>query len=160
MEITQKAIAKVVSAFGVQILSRKELLCTLLDDMVPEQNEELQFIKMIYTDDIGHLICEALQAPYNDKEKYFKEIDNYLLNQYGLIELKRTRLLNVFRETFRRKTVEVKKYKDYKPALRKLKQEFGPYVSDEVIQVFIEENKLFYRFSLTDDDVKRDIKNV
>ena len=41
-----------------------------------------------------------------------------------------------------------------------LKQEFDPYVPDDVIQAFLEENRLFYRFSLTIDDVKRDIKNA
>ncbi len=66
----------------------------------------------------------------------------------------------MFRNAFKRKTVEVKIFIDYIPALRMLKQEFGPYVPDDVIQAFLEENRLFYRFSLTVDDVKRDIKNA
>ncbi len=160
MEIIQKAIAKAISSYGVQVLSCKAVFCTLLDDMVPEQIEAVQFIKMVYTDDIGHILSEASQAPFSDKEKYYREIDNYLLEQRELIELTRTKFINVFRDTFRRKTVEVKKYKDYNPALHMLKQEFGPYISDDVIQAFLEENRLFYRFSLTVDDIKRDIKNV
>lgn len=160
MEITQKAITKAVSSHGVQVLSKKDIFCTFLNDMLPRHMETVEFIRMVYTDDIGHILSEAFQAPYIDKEKYYSEIDNYLLEQRGLIEPIRSKFINVFRDAFRRQTVEVKKYKDYKPALRMLKQEFGPYVSDDVIQAFLEENRLFYRFSLTLDDVKRDIKNV
>ena len=160
MEITQKAIAKALSSQGTHVLSRTDVLCTLLDDMVPGQIEDLQSIKMVYTDEIGHMLSEASQAPFSDKEKYYREIDKYLQDQRGSVESIRTRFINVFRDTFRRKTVEVIKYKDYKPALSILKQEFGPYVSDDVIHAFIEENRLFYRFSLTVDDVKRDIKTV
>ena len=160
MEITLKAITKAVSFYGAQVLGKKDVFCTFLSDMVPEHMETVEFIKMIYTDDIGHILSEAFQAPYSDKEKYYSEIDNYLLDQRGLIEPMRSKFINVFRDAFRRQTVEVKKYKDYKPALRMLKQEFGPYVPDDVIQAFLEENRLFYRFSLTADDVKRDIKNV
>lgn len=160
MEIIQKAIAKAVSSHGVQVLSKKDIFCTFLNDMLPEHMETVELIKMVYTDDIGHILSEVFQAPYSDKEKYYSEIDNYLLEQRGLIGPIRSKFINVFRDAFRRQTVEVKKYKDYKPALRMLKQEFGPYVSDDVIQAFLEENRLFYRFSLTVDDVKCDIKNV
>ncbi len=160
MEITQKAIVKAVSSHGVQVLRKKDVFCTFLKDMVPEHMETVEFIKMVYTDDIGNILSEAFRAPYSDKEKYYRKIDNYLLNQRGLIEPMRSKFINVFRDAFRRKTVEVKKYKDYKPALRMLKQEFGSYVPDGVIQTFLEENRLFYRFSLTVDDVKCDIKNV
>ena len=68
---------------------------------------------MIYTDEIGHLPCEALKAPYSDKKYLIKEIDNYLLNQQGLIEPKRKRFINVFQDMLTRKTMEVKKYRDY-----------------------------------------------
>lgn len=158
--MTQKAIAKAVSSHGVQVLSKKDIFCTFLDDMLPEHMETVEFIKMIYTDDIGHILSEAFQAPYSDKEKYYSEIDSYLLENHGLIEPIRTKFINAFRNAFRRQTVEVKKYKDYKLALRILKQEFGPYVPDDIIQVFSEENRLFCRFSLTVDDVKRDIQNI
>ena len=46
----------------------------------------MEFIKMVYTDDLGHILSEASQAPYSDKEKYYSEIDSYLLNKSGLIE--------------------------------------------------------------------------
>lgn len=121
MEITQKAIAKALSSQGTHVLSRTDVLCTLLDDMVPGQIEDLQSIKMVYTDEIGHMLSEASQAPFSDKEKYYREIDKYLQDQRGLVESIRTRFINVFRDTFRRKTVEVIKYKDYKPALSILK---------------------------------------
>lgn len=160
MEITQKAIAKAVSSHGAHVLSKKTVFCTVLNDMIPEHMETVEFIKMIYTDDSGYILSEAFQAPYSDKEKYYMEIDKYLLDQRGMIEPMRSKFINMFRDAFRRQTVEVKKYKDYKPALRMLKRGFGPYVSDDVIQAFLEENRLFYRVSLTVDDVKRDIKNV
>ena len=64
MEITQKAIAKTVSSHGTYALNRKAVFCTLLDDMIPEQIEDLKFIKMVYTDEIGQLLTEALQAPF------------------------------------------------------------------------------------------------
>lgn len=160
MEITQKAIAKAVSSHGTYALNRKAVFCTLLDDMITEQIEDLKFIKMFYTDEIGQLLTEALQAPFSDKEKYYREIDNYLQDHSGLMEPIRTKFINIFRDMFRRKAVEVKKYKDYKPALRMLKQEFGPDLSDEIIEAFLEENRLFYRFSLTADDIKDDIKTV
>lgn len=160
MEMTQKAIAKAVSTHGAQVLSQKDLFCKFLSDMVPEHVEMVELIKMVYTDDLGHILSEASQASYSDKEKYYSEIDSYLLNKSGLIEPIRSKFINLFRNAFRRKTVEVKKFKDYKPALRMIKQEFGPYVPDDVIQAFLEENRLFYRFSLTVDDVKRDIKNA
>lgn len=158
--MTQNAIVKAVSSHGAQVLRKKDVLCTFLNDMVPEHMETVEFIKMVYTDDIGYILSEAFQAPYSDKEKYYSEIDNYLLDQRGLIEPMRSKFINVFRNAFRRQTLEVKKYKDYKPALRMMKQEFGPYVPDDVLHAFLEENRLFYRFSLTVDDVKRDIKNV
>lgn len=160
MEMTQKAIAKAVSTHGAQVLSQKDLFCKFLSDMVPKHVEMVELIKMIYTDDLGHILSEASQASYSDKEKYYSEIDSYLLNKCGLIEPIRSKFINLFRNAFRGKTVEVKKFKVYKPALRMLKQEFDPYVPDDVIQAFLEENRLFYRFSLTIDDVKRDIKNA
>lgn len=160
MEITQKAIAKAVSVHGAQVLSKKEVFCTFLNDMIPEHMEMLEFIKMVYTDDLGHILSEASQVPYSDKEKYYSEIDSYLLDKCGLIEPIRSKFIKMFRNAFRRKTVEVKKFKDYKPALRILKQEFGSHIPDDIIQAFLEENRLFYRFSLTVDDVKRDIKTL
>lgn len=160
MKITQKAIVKAVSSRGFDILSSKNLLCMLLDDLAPEQIDDIQFIRRIYTDEIGHILTEAVQAPYADKEKYYKEIDVYLQEHHGLVEAIRIKFINVFRDAFKRKTVEVKKYKDYKPALRMLKQEFGPDLSDDIVQAFLEENRLFYRFSITEDDVKHDIKTV
>ena len=59
MKIIEKAIAKAVSLYGGDILSKKDVFCILLDDMTPEQVEERQFIKMIYTDDVGRILNET-----------------------------------------------------------------------------------------------------
>ena len=37
MKIIEKAIAKAVSLYGGDILSKKDVFCILLDDMTPEQ---------------------------------------------------------------------------------------------------------------------------
>ena len=92
MEITQKAIAKAVSSHGTYALNRKAVFCTLLDDMIPEQIEDLKFIKMVYTDEIGQLLTEALQAPFSDKEKYYMtfftpEIINFKVINRGVREM-------------------------------------------------------------------------
>lgn len=160
MEITQKAIVKAILLYGTSVLNKKDIFCTLLDDMIPEQDENLQFIKIIYTDEIGHILSEVSQASYNDKERYYHEIDDYLQSQCGLAEPMRKTFIDLFRGSFRKKTVEVKKYKDYKPALRMLKQKFGTNLPEDIVQAFVEENRLFCRFSLTGDDVRNDIKTV
>ena len=160
MEKTHKAIAKVASVHGAYVLCRKDVFCAFLDDMIPEQIEERQFIRTIYNDEIGTILSEASRAPFCDKDSYYSEIDVYLQNECGLMEPIRRRFIDIFKDSFKRKTVEVKKYKDYKPALYMLKQKFGSQVSDELIQDFVEENRLFFRFSLTIDDVKEDLKLV
>ena len=110
MEMTQKAIAKAVSTHGAQVLCQKDLFCKFLSDMVPEHVEVVELITMVYTDDLGHILIEASQASYSDKEKYYSEIDSYLLNKCGLIEPIRSKIINLFRNAFKRKTVEVKKF--------------------------------------------------
>ena len=75
MEMTQKAIAKAVSTHGAQVLCQKDLFCKFLSDMVPEHVEVVELITMVYTDDLGHILSEASQASYSDKEKYYSEID-------------------------------------------------------------------------------------
>lgn len=100
MEITKKAIMKIVSSYGAHILNRKNVFFILLEDMVPGQVEDLQFIKMIYTDEIGHILSEASQVPFSDKEQYYKKIDNYLQKQRGLMEPTRMKFINIFSDVF------------------------------------------------------------
>lgn len=160
MEMTGKAIAKILSMRGIDILSRKEVLYTLLEDMLPEHKEDRNFIQMTYTDEIGRILKEAANANHDIRERYYRELNTYLHENNGLNEKKREKFINIFRTALRRKTVEVNKYKDYKDALRTLKKEFGPVLDKSVVQDFVDENKLFSRFSLTIDDVIRDLQNI
>ena len=159
MDIIEKAIRKAISIYGSEVLSDKELFCTLLDDMLVGQVELRHFINEIYNDEIGNILCKASKAAYSDKECYFEELNYYLKGRKGFNEPTREKFINLFRSSFRR-MVEVKKYKDYASAVQILKQEFGDTMSDYIIESFIEENRLFSRFSITVDDVKRDMKLI
>lgn len=70
MKIIEKAIAKAVSLYGGDILSKKDVFCILLDDMTPEQVEERQFIKMIYTDDVGSNGVQGVQTKLKRKDRF------------------------------------------------------------------------------------------
>lgn len=160
MEMTGKAIAKILSTKGSDILCRKEVLYTLLEDMLPDHKEGRIFIQMIYTDEIGRILREAANVKYDTRERYYRELNMYLQEHNGLNERKREKFIKIFRIALKRKTVEVKKYKDYKEALRTLKKEFGSVLDKSVVQDFVEENKLFSRFSLTIDDVIKDLQSL
>ena len=148
MKIIEKAIEKAVSLYGGDILSKKDVFCILLDDMTPEQVEERQFIKMIYTDDVGRILNETLHATHGEKEKIYKKLDHYLEEKRGLLENVRIEFINIFRAALEQKIVEVKKNEDYKPALHKLKQEFEPKRSEEIIRSSIEGTDCFIELVL------------
>ena len=160
METVQKAIAKALSMKGPDLLRDKKALCAMLDDMIPEQATVRRFIRMIYDDEIGNLLCEAAQATYNGREECFRRLDLYLQNCSGLHEQKRDEFLALFRPAVKRKIAEVKRFRDYRSALAALKQEYGENPDRDILQYFTEENRLFSRFSLTVDDVMRDLEHL
>ena len=154
------AIEKIVSMRGSCVLCDKEVLCAMLDDLIPTQTEERHLIRMIYNDEIGHIIQEAAETPFSEKDKVYQKLDLYLKEKIGLHEERREEFIRIFRNVFQRKTIEVKNHKEYLPALRILKNAYGGNVSKEIVQLFVEENRLFARFSLTVDDVIHDLKKV
>lgn len=113
MEKISKAIANVVSVRGSRIVTRTDVFCALLDDLVPEQVENRQFIKMIYSDEIGRILYQISETPSGDSEKYYKELDKYLQEKCGLVEPFRRKFIQVFRVAFHRRIVQVPKFKDY-----------------------------------------------
>ena len=160
MKKIHKAIEKIVRMYGADVLCDKEVLCAMLDDMIPVQAESCHLVRMIYNDEIGHILREAAQASYSEKDKVYQKLDLYLKEQSGLHEERREEFIRIFRTAFQRKTVEVKSYKEYIPALQILKNAYGGNVSREIIQLFVEENRLFARMSITVDDVIDDLKKV
>jgi hypothetical protein len=113
MEKIVKAIANVGSTRGSRILSRNNIFCALLDDLVPEQVEERQFIKMIYSDEIGRILYHISETPSGDNEKLYEELDKHLQSKCRLIEPARRKFIQVFRDAFKHRTVKVPKFKDY-----------------------------------------------
>lgn len=160
VEILSKAIAKAVLLKGAEILRHKTALCILLEDLIPQNDSERRFLEMIYTDEIGCILSKAAQAKYSDREAYYRQADRYLQNSSGLVYEKRAAFLETFRSAFRREIAEVKRYKDYRPALSFLRLQYGPYISKEILEAFVEENRLFFRFSITVDDVVKDLNEL
>ena len=160
MSQIQKAIQKAVQLRGENILIKKESLCRILEDLVPECSTERQWLAGIYSEELGCILAKAAQVTFLEKPRYLRETDAYLQDHVGLSEAWRKKFVDLFKEILIGHIVEVKKYRDYKPALVVLKKQYGHSLSRELIQAFAEENRLFSRFSLTLEDVLRDLEEV
>ena len=158
MVTIEDAICKAISMKGANILNDKKKFCLLLEDLVPNLIEDRKFIEMIYCDEFGKIFSEAMHATYKMREVYLREADKYLAEKCCFIEVRRHQFLGIFEKVLRGKVIQVKKYKEYKPALALLKQEYGKDVPIGIIKYFVEENRLFSRFSITLDDVIADLE--
>lgn len=160
MSRIQSAIHRAVITKGDGILECKKYLCRILEDLAPDCVTERQWIESLYTEELGRILAKAAQVTFLEKPQYLREADAYLLNQTGLMEQRRKEFLEMFKEILVGHVVEVKKYRDYKPALMVLKKQYGKSLSRELIQIFVEENRLFSRFSMTLEDVISDLDNL
>jgi hypothetical protein len=86
MKKMHKAIEKIVRMRGVDVLCDKEVVCAMLDDMIPVQAESCHLVRMIYNDEIGYILREAAQVSYSEKDKVYQKLDLYLKEKSGLHE--------------------------------------------------------------------------
>ena len=156
----QKAIQKVISIKGEQVLCSKKELCTILEDLVPELSKERMFVEKMYSDELGQMLHEAYRADFYKKEFFVSRIDHYLLEKQGIVEPIRKEFVEIWKPIFYKKTIEVKHYKEYRPALQILKKEYGENIPIDIIRCFAEQNRLFFRFSITIDDIISDLEKI
>ena len=160
MSILQKAIQKAILLSGDTILMSSVEMNRILEDLVPEQMAERKQFRRLYTDDLGEILAAANKAAIPEKSKFRSEAVEYLQEIIGLTEERSQEFLELFTEILVGKTVEVRKYRDYKPALYLLKKEYGDNLNEDIILNFVESNRLFARFSITVDDVIRDLSQT
>lgn len=159
MVTIQEAITKAISIRGAEVLSKKEELCVILEDLAPELIKERNFIETFYDNELGQIFQKAYQSSLDIRILDLLEADLYLSEEKGLVPKKRKELIEIFKQPLNEK-IAVKRFKDYKPALMQLREEYRGSVPKEVVRYFVEENKLFSRFSMTLDDVISDLRQA
>ena len=156
----QQAIQKAIDLQGPSVLMQKKQLCCLLEDLVPQLARERVDFEKSYSDDLGKFLCRLYQADNQEKAKIRIEAEAYLedMTQHWGIWGRQLILQTMGESAI--KTVEVKKFSDYRSAVVKLMEKFGESMSMDIVECFVEENHLFSRFNKDDLTVIEDMYKV
>lgn len=156
----EDTIIRAIEIRGSEVLRRREVFCAVIEDLAPHLGPERVFLEQIYTDELGTYLFQAARTDYPQRNKLLRDAQRYLLETCGYSDLYRDRFYEIFRQVLIGKVFEVRRRKDYLSALKRLKNTFADDLNEDVLRFFVDENRLFLRFSLTVDDVREDLKRL
>ena len=156
----QQAIMKAIELQGPCVLKQKDLLCQILEDLVPQLITERAWFEKSYHRELGDFLWHMYEAEAGEKPKICLEAEAYLEQTAQQWEdWGRQLTLQIMRESAM-KTVAVKSFREYKPALATLLRKYGETLSMDIVSCFVEENHLFTRFNLDETMVLEDMYKV
>lgn len=159
-KILLKILQKAISIQGPAVLKSPNELLNIWEDLLPEMKKEREAFAKSYNREFGEVLYDLYQANFRAKTEALEQTKQYMKEEAALIEAWRKQLMGLTDRELSQRTVEVKRFQDYIPALQQLRKKYGKNLSEDMVRSFVEENNLFVRFSLMVDDVMKDLEDL
>lgn len=156
-----QAMQQAVTLQGPDILKDKNRLFSLLEDLVPTHDYEMRMFQKNYNEGLGEFLCRLFQTEESGKKMQTRTDAEFYLHEAARdMESWGYQLIHALGSKPPLKTIEVKSYAEYKPALSKLLRKYGEIMSLDIVSCFVEENHLFTRYNVDETKVIEDMYKV
>jgi len=91
----QETLSRAIGLLGDDVLKRSKLLINVIEDINPCLNDDIRFLRKVYSDEVGMLLYRSRQDGY-EKEKYLNELSDYLINECGYNDDWKNRFVSMF----------------------------------------------------------------